>query len=66
MKTGRPTSTLKLPITIDFKIPKRKNSIIKSKIIKGKTIDELLDCNFIIPGIPENAEILKVSIGKRK
>jgi hypothetical protein len=66
MKTGRPSFTLKLPITIDFKVPNKKGFIMKSKTLKGRTIDDLLDCDFNIPGIPGNAEIIKVFVGHKK
>jgi hypothetical protein len=52
---------LNLPITIIYKSGKR---TIKSKTIKNRTIDELFDLNFDIPGIKITDEILAVGLGE--
>lgn len=55
----------RLPISIVFKNSNRKNAKYKLKTISNKTIDDLVDVNFVIPGIPSKAEIKEVGIGKR-
>ena len=37
---------------------------IKIKTIKNRNIDQLIDCNFNIPGIPKIAVIKEVGVGK--
>ena len=54
------------PTTIVFKTSNRKNAKVKIKTYKTKNIDEVLeglDKN-TLPGIPENAEILELGVGK--
>jgi len=55
----------RLPISIVFKNSNRKNAKYKLKTISNKTIDDLVDVNFTIPGIPATAEIKEVGVGKR-
>ena len=54
------------PTTIVFKTSNRKNAKVKIKTYKTKNIDEVLeglDKN-TLPGIPKNAEILELGVGK--
>ena len=55
----------KLPISIVFKNSDRANAKYKLKTISNKTIDDLIDVNFIISGIPAKAVIKEVGIGKQ-
>jgi hypothetical protein len=60
---SRQSSYLNTPITIIFATSDRSNAKIKSKTIKNRTIDDLIEANYIIPGIPEKAVIKEVAIG---
>lgn len=61
---GRSVSYVKDPIVVVFKTSNRSNTKTKMKIFRNKTVDDLLDCNFITPGIDEDAIILAVGIGE--
>ena len=54
----------KIPIVIVFATSNRSNARHKMKIVRNRNIDELIDCNFNIPGIPEKAIIKEVGMGK--
>ena len=64
MVRGRTSEYAKLPISIVFATSKRSNAKIKIKTIKNRNIDQLLECNFDIPGIPKIAVILEVGVGR--
>lgn len=64
-KKGRPASSPKTAITLIFATSNRSNAQIKSKTIRNRSIDDLLDCNYIIPGIPEKAIIKEVLVGSK-
>jgi hypothetical protein len=57
---GRTVSYVKDPVVVAFKTSDRKNAKLKIKVFRNKTIDDLLDCDFVTPGIDENAVILAV------
>jgi len=61
---AREASYPKVPISIAFATSNRKNAKVKVKTIRNRTIDDLIDCNYIIPGIPAKAVIKEVGIGK--
>jgi hypothetical protein len=61
---GRTVSYVKDPVVVAFKTSDRKNAKLKIKVFRNKTIDDLLDCDFVTPGIDENAVILAVGIGE--
>lgn len=61
---AREPSYPKIPISIAFATSNRKNAKIKVKTIRNRTIDDLIECNYIIPGIPAKAVIKEVGIGK--
>ena len=52
------------PVVVTFKTSNRSNARIKQKVIRNKNVDEVLDVNTKIPGIPQNAIILEVGLGK--
>lgn len=54
----------KLPIVIVFATSKNSNAKIKIKSVSNRNIDELIDLNYRIPGIPAKAIIKEVGIGK--
>ena len=60
---ARESSYPKIPITIVFATSKNSNAKIKMKTIRNRTIDELIDCNYVIPGIPAKAVIKEVGMG---
>jgi hypothetical protein len=62
---ARSSERLKASIGVVFTPSTRVNSKIKIKVFKNKTIDELLDCDFVTPGIPEKADIKEVVIGDK-
>lgn len=59
---ARTSEILKSHIGIAFSLPNKPK--IKIKILKSKQIDELLDVDFNIPGIPKNAIIKEVVVGE--
>ena len=60
---ARESSYPKIPISIVFATSKNSNAKIKMKTIRNRTIDELIDCNYVIPGIPAKAVIKEVGMG---
>jgi len=54
----------KIPIVIAFATSNRSNAKYKVKVVRNKNIDELMDCNYIIPGIPAKAIIKEVGMGE--
>ena len=64
MAKGRTSEYAKIPISIVFATSNRSNAKIKIKTIKNRNIDQLIDCNFDIPGIPKIAVIKEVGVGK--
>jgi|TARA_R110002020_G_scaffold2135_1_gene9737 hypothetical protein len=55
------------PTTVVFKSSNRKNAKVKLKTYKTKNIDEVLEGleKNILPGIPKDAEILELGVGRR-
>tara|TARA_B110000902_G_scaffold237444_1_gene284502 strand:- start:293 stop:514 length:222 start_codon:yes stop_codon:yes gene_type:complete len=53
----------KLPISIVFATSKNSNAKIKIKTVSNRNIDELIDLNYRISGIPEKAIIKEVGMG---
>ena len=64
MPKGRSTSYPKVPIVIAFATSNRSNAKYKVKVIRNRTIDDLIDCNYIIPGISAKAVIKEVGMGE--
>jgi len=65
MSRTRGDSYIKAPIVITFKKSNRSNAKILRKIIRNRNIDEVLDVNIKIPGIPKSAIITHIGIGKK-
>jgi len=61
---ARESSYPKVPIVIAFATSNRSNAQHKVKVVRNRNIDELIDCNYIIPGIPSKAVIKEVGMGK--
>ena len=36
---------------------------MKMKVVRNRNIDDLIDCNFVIPGVPAKAIIKEVGLG---
>ena len=64
MPRGRTSEYAKIPISIVFATSNRSNAKIKIKTIKNRNIDDLIACDYIIPGIPKIAVIKEVGVGK--
>ena len=61
---ARESSYPKAPIVIAFATSNRSNAQNKVKVVRNRTIDDLIDCNYIIPGIPAKAVIKEVGMGE--
>lgn len=64
MGRGRTSEYVKVPISIVFATSNRSNAKIKMKTVRNRTIDDLIDCDYVIPGIPAKAIIKEVGVGK--
>jgi len=64
MPRGRSSSYPKVPIVIAFATSNRSNAKHKVKVVRNRTIDDLIDCNYIIPGIPAKSVIKEVGMGE--
>lgn len=64
-KSPRKNTYLKSPVGVLFKTSSRSNAKTKLKVFKTKNIDDLIDTDLIIPGIPERAVILRVVVGEK-
>jgi len=64
MPRGRSTSYPKVPIVIAFATSNRSNAKHKVKVVRNRNIDELIDCDYIIPGIPKTRVIKEVGMGE--
>ena len=53
----------KSTVTIVFKTSNRSNAKTKIKTFRNKSVDDILDAKRIV-GIPDNAIILEIGIGK--
>jgi|TARA_R110000822_G_scaffold29494_1_gene86631 hypothetical protein len=62
---ARGDSYIKAPIIVTFKTSNRSNAKVKKKVIRNRSIDEVLDVNTKIPGIPKSAIITHIGIGKK-
>jgi hypothetical protein len=54
----------KQPVVIVFKTSERSNAKTKMKIFKNKNIDEVLDENVVLPGVPDKAVIMDIGVGE--
>lgn len=61
---ARGSSYPKVPIVIAFATSNRSNAKSKIKVVRNRTIDDLIDCNYVIPGIPAKSIIKEVGIGE--
>jgi len=61
---ARGTTYPKIPIVIAFATSNRSNAKTKVKVVRNRTIDDLIDCNYVIPGIPAKSVIKEVGMGE--
>jgi hypothetical protein len=61
---ARDSSYPKVPISIVFATSKNSNAKIKIKTVSNRNIDEIIDMNYRLPGIPEKAIIKEVGMGE--
>jgi len=54
----------KAPIVIAFATSNRSNAKYKVKVVRNRNIDEIIDMNYRLPGIPEKAIIKEVGMGE--
>ena len=54
----------KSTVSIVFKTSNRSNAKVKMKTFRNKSVDDILDAKRIV-GIPENAVILEIGLGKQ-
>jgi hypothetical protein len=54
----------KSTVSIVFKTSNRSNAKVKMKTFRNKSVDDILDAKRIV-GIPDNAVILEIGIGKQ-
>jgi len=54
----------KSTVSIVFKTSNRSNAKTKMKTFRNKSVDDILDAKRIV-GIPENAVILEIGLGKQ-
>ena len=60
---ARSSSYPKAPVVVVFNTSDRSNAKTKMKVIRNRNIDELMDMNYRVPGVPEKAVIKEVGIG---
>lgn len=61
---AREKSYPKVPIVIAFATSNRSNAKSKIKVVRNRTIDDLINCNYVIPGIPAKSVIKEVGMGE--
>jgi len=52
------------PVVVVFKTSNRSNAQTKMKVFKNRNVDEVIDENSKLPGIPETAVWLEVGVGE--
>lgn len=62
MKDGQP---IKTTISVLFKTSPRANAKLRMKSFRNKNVDDILDPEKRLSGIPAKAEIVKVAMGKQ-
>lgn len=53
----------KIPVVVTFKTSNRSNAKTKKKVFNNRSIDDILDPDTKLPGIPNNAVIEHIGIG---
>ena len=60
---ARGKSELSCPISVVFRLSDRKNSKHKIKTFRNKSIDEILNENNKLAGIPDDCLIISIGVG---
>lgn len=60
---ARTSEKLNAPVGVAFATSNRSNARTKIKVFKNKQVDDLLDVNFDVPGIPSKAIIKEMVVG---
>lgn len=53
----------KIPVVVTFKTSNRSNAKTKKKVFNNRSIDDILDPDTKLPGIPNNAIIEHIGVG---
>lgn len=53
-----------MPVVVVFKTSNRSNAKTKMKVFRNRNIDEVIDANSKLPGIPAIAEFIEVGVGE--
>ena len=61
---GRTKTYTDSPVVLVFKTSNRSNAATKIKIFKNRNIDEILNPDIKIPGIPSNAIFVHLGVGR--
>lgn len=62
---GREKDQINAPIVMVWKTSERSNAVTKIKKFNGYHIDYILSAHSKLPGVPENAIILELGIGRK-
>jgi hypothetical protein len=62
---GREKDQINAPVVMVWKTSERSNAVTKIKKFNGYHIDYILSAHSKLPGVPENAIILELGIGKK-
>ena len=62
---GREKDQINAPVVMVWKTSNRSNAVTKIKKFNGYHIDYILSAHSKLPGVPENAIILELGIGKK-
>lgn len=52
------------PVVVVFKTSNRSNAKTKMKVFRNRNVDEVIDVNSKLPGIPDIAEFIEVGVGE--
>ena len=62
---GREKDQINAPVVMVWKTSNRSNAVTKIKKFNGYHIDYILSAHSKLPGVPENAIILELGIGRK-
>lgn len=62
---GREKDQINAPVVMVWKTSERSNAVTKIKKFNGYHIDYILSAHSKLPGVPENAIILELGIGRK-
>ena len=62
---GREKDQINAPVVMVWKTSERSNAVTKIKKFNGYHIDYIISAHSKLPGVPDNAIILELGIGKK-